>query len=219
MRFILSLLVIFTALTTQATIKGSPFEPEVDARFNVLENQTAGGTLADSKLLVGNSSNVSTARTISGDVTIGNTGVTAIGANKVLETMIKAQSADGLHLKRIARATYDVAVNLGTVAAHGLGVSLPANAIIVRSWFYVVTQFVDAGSGTVAISCEDANNIKTATDITGSAAGAIVEGESTGAASAFKASIAAACEITATVATAAQTAGKLIVFVEYVVAE
>jgi hypothetical protein len=72
-------------------------------------------------------------------------------------------------------------------------------------------------SGTVALSCEDANNIKTATDITGSSANAFVEGASTGAASAFVRGIGAACEITATVATATQDAGKLVGWVEYVV--
>lgn len=124
---------------------------------------------------------------------------------------------DGNPALRVARFTYDTAVNGGTIGARGLGVFLPANAMIVRSYLYVVTQFVDGGSGTVALSCEDANNIKTATDITGSAAGAFIEGQSTGAASAFVASIAARCEINATVAGADQTAGKLIGFVEYVV--
>ena len=130
-----------------------------------------------------------------------------------------AYTVEGISNRRIARVTYDVATDLGTVGAHALGVTLPAKSIITRSWFYTDTQFVDAGSGTVALHCEDANNIKTATDITGNAVGSIVEGESTGAASAFKASIGAACEITATVATASQTAGKLTLFVEYVVAD
>lgn len=126
-------------------------------------------------------------------------------------------TSEGISNLRIARVTYDVTADGGGTGAHGLGVTLPAKSIIIRSWFYIDVQFVDAGSGTVALSCEDANNIKTATDITGSAVGAIVEGESTGAASAFKASIGAACEITATVATAAQSAGKLTLYVMYVI--
>lgn len=138
-----------------------------------------------------------------------------------LQALPAAQSytAEGISNLRIARVTYDVATDLGTVGAHALGVTLPAKAIIVRSWFFVDTQFVDGGVGTVALHCEDANNIKTATDITGSAAGAFVEGQSTGAASAFVGSIAAACEVTATVAGADQTAGKLTAFIEYVVTD
>lgn len=128
-----------------------------------------------------------------------------------------APTTEGISNLRIARVTYDVATDLGTVAAHGLGVTLPAKSIIIRSWLYIDTLFVDAGAGTVAISCEDANNIKTATDFTASSAGDLVEGESTGASSAFKKSIAAACEVTATVATAAQTAGKATVWIQYVV--
>lgn len=135
----------------------------------------------------------------------------------------ESHGSDGYMQKRIIRATYDVAVDGGTIAAHGLGVTIPANAIIVRSWFYTVTQFVDAGSGTVAIHCETANNIFSAADITGNADGVLVDGvqqafatfDGTGAAGI----LGAACEPTATVATAAQTAGKLVLFIEYMVAE
>lgn len=123
---------------------------------------------------------------------------------------------NGKNVQRVARAVYDVSVHGGTIAAHPLGVFLPKKSIITRSYFYTDTQFTDGGAGTVALSCEDANNIKTATDITGNAAGSFVEGASTGAASAFVGSIAEGCEITATVAGAAQSTGKLTLFVEYV---
>jgi len=45
-------------------------------------------SLASGKILIGNSSNVAAAVTPSGDVTISNAGVTAIGANKVLNAML-----------------------------------------------------------------------------------------------------------------------------------
>jgi len=143
--------------------------------------------------------------------------------NSVGKISSLAASADGSMQKRIARATYDVAVDGGAAAAYGLGITIPANAIMVRSWFYTVTQFVDAGSGTVALSCETANNIFSAADITGNADGVLVDGvqqafatfDGTGAAGI----LGSACELTATVATAAQTAGKLILFVEYLIAE
>jgi hypothetical protein len=47
-------------------------------------------TLADGTIIVGSGSNVGAAVTPSGDVTITNAGVTAIGANKVLTAMISA---------------------------------------------------------------------------------------------------------------------------------
>lgn len=54
-------------------------------------NPAAGGlsnTLLDGRIFVGNSSNIATGVAMSGDTTISNTGVVAIGANKVLSSMI-----------------------------------------------------------------------------------------------------------------------------------
>jgi hypothetical protein len=45
-------------------------------------------TLATGKVYLGNSSNVATEVTLSGDVTIDNAGVSAIGASKVLSSMV-----------------------------------------------------------------------------------------------------------------------------------
>lgn len=100
---------------------------------------------------------------------------------------------------------------------HGLGVYLPAGAVIVRSYLYVNTQLADSGSGTVAFHCEDANNIKTATDMTGTADAGWIEGQSTGATSAFVGSIAASCEIKATIGGVDLSAGKITGFVQYLI--
>lgn len=54
-------------------------------------NPAAGGlsnTLLDGRIFVGNSSNIATGVAMSGDTTISNTGVVAIGANKVLSSMM-----------------------------------------------------------------------------------------------------------------------------------
>jgi hypothetical protein len=128
-----------------------------------------------------------------------------------------SQATDGLLVKRIARATYDVAVDLGTIAPHLLGVTLPANAIINNGVIQIKTQFADAGTGTVALSCGSAT-ILTAADITGSAAEAVVATTITSGATAVDVGT-SACELTATVAGAAQTQGKLVLFVEYYVSE
>jgi len=134
-----------------------------------------------------------------------------------INDMTAAYTAEGINVKRIARITYDTATDGGGIGAHALGVTLPAKSLITEAYMYTDTQFVDAGSGTVAISCEDANNIYTATDITGNAAGTIVQG--TASYDAKVNSIANACEVTATVSTATQTSGKLTIFVEYVVTD
>ncbi len=61
------------------------------ANATFVANPAAGGlsnTLLDGRIFVGNASNVATGVLPSGDVTISNAGVTAIGANKVLSSMI-----------------------------------------------------------------------------------------------------------------------------------
>lgn len=123
---------------------------------------------------------------------------------------------DGILLMRIARATYDVTVDGGTVGTHALGVTLPAASVITRSWMRFGPAFSDSGSGTVAIHCEDANNILSAADLTVHPTGGFLEGASTGATAAMKAGIAADCPIIATVATTAQLTGRVTVWIEYV---
>lgn len=159
--------VLFTFLfsfTSHAELKGAPFGPAGDARFNELEK----------------------------------------GKLNVLKAVYDVSS--GLH-----SGTSGATVNLG--------VYLPAKALIVRSYIYVVTQLVDGGTGTLAFQCEDANNIKTATDMTGTAAAGFIEGQSTGAASAFKAAIGSRCQMQAVVAGATISAGKLDVYVEYMITD
>lgn len=140
-------------------------------------------------------------------------------AEAVNGTSSTVQAAEGSLLHRVAHALYDTGGSStvgGAIGPHATGVSLPAKAIITRSYMEVETQFVDAGSGTVAVSCQTANNIYSAADITGVTAGQFIEGVSTGASTAFQ-KITSDCAITATVAGAAQSAGKLHIFVEYVV--
>ncbi len=70
--------------------------------------------LASARLLVGSAGNVATAVDVTGDVTISNAGVTAIGANKVADTMIR-QSAGLSVIGRSANTTGNVAdITAGT---------------------------------------------------------------------------------------------------------
>lgn len=131
-------------------------------------------------------------------------------------------TADGLGGLRVARATYDVSTTLalGTVGAHGLGVTLPIKAVVVGGFLQVNTAFTSGGSGTLALKVESANDIISAAAVSGapfSTTGqkAIIPKantpESTGVA------LTAAREITATVATADLTAGKGTLFLYYVI--
>lgn len=150
-------------------------------------------------------------------------------SNEILEVygpFIETPEVDGLQAKRIVRATFDPSANAGerTIGAHGLGVTLPDNAIIVRSWYEVVTTFTSAtDAATIALGVPTDGSgagIKAAVAISNGAnpydAGN-VEGIQTGTAANFHTKLTAARELTATVAVEALTAGKLILFVEYVI--
>ncbi len=126
-------------------------------------------------------------------------------------------TSEGAYASKVVRFIFDTASGNGAIGTHALGATLPKGAVITDSFFKIITQFTDTGAGTVALHCEDANNIYSAADITGSSANAFLQGASTGGTTSFKRDIAAACTITATVATVNQDAGKLIGWVRYVV--
>lgn len=182
-----------------------------------------GPALDSGKILVGNSSNVAAAFTPSGDVTISNAGVTAIGAGKVTEAQLAAANTSGLHVPRVARIIWDPTGVAGdrTVASHASGVTIPANAIIRQVWFYTKTSLVSTGNnGTIAVQCNNANDIFSAADIdaTTGVAGSIGTGVPIGTAATML-KVTTACDITFVVGTNAFTGGKMDWFIEYVIAE
>jgi hypothetical protein len=135
-----------------------------------------------------------------------------------------AAVADGLGRVRVARATYDISGgDDGTVGSHGLGVTIPDNAIILDGVIDVITTFDDGDddSATIAIQVEGANDIVTATAISGGSdiwdAGLqdiIPDGTATNMVKTTDDR-----EITAVVADDEIDAGKLVVFLRYVVSE
>jgi hypothetical protein len=146
------------------------------------------------------------------------TNVTNIAANTALTAGTTSPSSDGNNASRVARATWDFAVDGGS-GAIDLGVDIPANALINLAYFYTVTQVTDSGSGTGALHCEDANNLFSAADVTGNGDGTVVLGIPQNTSATMVKAIAADCDLTWTIATAAATAGKLIFFVHYTVVE
>lgn len=130
---------------------------------------------------------------------------------------------DGLNALRVARATFDPTGNSAhrTIAAHTLGVTLPNKAIVVGGFVQVVTVLDSADhSGSVAISIQSANDLITASAISGApysttGAKAIVPKSNTPESTGII--LTAARTVTATVTTTALTVGKLVVFLHYVV--
>jgi hypothetical protein len=128
----------------------------------------------------------------------------------------------------VARFTYDTAskdslgVSNKTVAAHGTGVILPKNAVIVGGFVDVNTAFTTSASGTVAISVEGANDIITAGIVSSApystiGTKAIVPKANTPESTSVKCTVDR--EIVCTVATGALTAGKLTGFLYYVLSD
>ena len=140
-----------------------------------------------------------------------------------------AAATDGLGTLKVARFTFNptaVAADR-TVAAHALGGTIPDNAIILGGFIEILTTFASTAGGvdkaTIALSVNAANDLVTATaietDTTWDAvAGKVMVPDAlnvAGVATAIK--LTAARQVTATVGTAALTAGKLVGWLFYVV--
>lgn len=169
MKLLLAFILVFATAPCFAKIKNSPFIPEVDKRFDVLE---VANSLA--------------------------TGV-------------------GLYNAQVAHDYWDQTVGTnGAVGAHTLSVTLPANAIIQQAYTYSVLTPATGTSATLALSCGSAT-ILTAADVTGRTTGTITANNQTGTAATMSNVGSSACVVTATVAVGTFTAGKLDIFIDYVI--
>jgi len=161
-------------------------------------------------------------------------------ANKSGVTRTKRE---GTVVREIAVATFDPSANTAErpIAAYGLGVYIPDNAVITRAWVDVVTTFTSAGAdaGTIALHVQAADDIVAAIAISDASnvwdagihgskigfpaiAGSTASDTALEVAALFAASMLKTTdvrEITATVATQALTAGKLNVYLEYTISD
>jgi hypothetical protein len=164
-----SIALLSISLPSHARFMGAPFIPEVDKRFNALENPSVN------------------------------------------------QPLNGLWSLQVARAQYDVAVVGGTssATAKSLGVTLPKNSIIWDGTIYVDTAFVGSSS-TVALLCGSAA-ILPAQGITSWSSGNIKAISAVGTAATAEDVGTSACAISVKNGTASTTAGKLTLWLQYVV--
>lgn len=149
-----------------------------------------------------------------------------LAALAVSEGKLAAPSADGLHPTRIARATYDLAVLGGVQGVIALGVTLPDNAIVTRAWYEVLTTLqsaTDAATVSVDIPTDDVAGIVAAIaidDISDPWDAGLHEAIQDGTATNYSTKTTAARELSITIAGGEDlTAGKFIVFCEYVVSD
>jgi hypothetical protein len=144
--------------------------------------------------------------------------------------------------RELAVATFNPSANTGerTVDAHGLGVYIPSKAVITKVWYDVVTTFTSAtDAATVALHAQSANDILAAIAISDASnvldagihgskigypaiAGSTASDTAVEVAALFAATMVkmtAERELTATVAVEALTAGKMNIYVEYVISD
>ena len=208
------------------------------AELNLIDGSVAGTAVASKALVLGADKNVDVLAVA--DLKLGagaGTSVTSTAAELNILDGVTATAAelnkaadadsllvDGLIRYGVARATFDPSANAGerTIAAHDLGVTLPDNAIVIGGFVDVITTFTSGTDvGTVAISVEGANDIVSAIAINDGGnpwdAGkqAIIPKANTPESTGVKTTAARA--ITATVAVEELTAGKLVLFLLYVV--
>lgn len=150
---------------------------------------------------------------------------------------------NGTVVQEMAVATFDPSGDAAQrpVGAYGLGVFIPANAIITEVMVDVVTTFASASAdaGTIALHAQSAGDIVAAIAISDSSnvwdaglRGSKIGFPSLGADAAHDSAVEVAAlfagtavkttairEITATVATAALTAGKANIFVKYLISD
>lgn len=97
--------------------------------------------LASGQIIVGSSGGVATDVAMSGDVTIGNTGVTAIGAGKVTNAMVAPNTLDGTVVKSVAAANVIGGIPLLFVFTLSAG-ALAANAIVTTHKIRVLDAYL-----------------------------------------------------------------------------
>ena len=139
------------------------------------------------------------------------------------EVTLATPSITNLGVQRTALGVYDFAVDGGT-GAIAISAAIPDNAIIQRVDYEVITTFTSPTSdaATIALSINSANDLVTAVDIADSGspfdAGAPVVTAVTGATAAFV-KLTAARQVTLTIGVEDVTAGKMRVYVQYVLSE
>ena len=210
---------------TDATLANISFS---DTQIKIKRGTAAEWTAANPVLEAGELGYVSDTNTLKvGDGTRAYSSLNAlvVSTGAINEAMLSGYGIDGLHAKRIARATYDFDVDGGEVGDIGLGVTLPDNAIITRSWYKVLTSFTSAESTAevcLSIPTDDVAGIAASTALSAEGdnwAAGFHSGIQDGQVLNFSEQTTAARELTLTIDVQDLTAGKLILFCEYVVLE
>lgn len=134
--------------------------------------------------------------------------------------------SDNTYRKMSGRVTYDFAEHGGAISTIGLGVKIPDNAIITRAYYEVITTLSSSSAELATVSIDIPTD-----DVAGILAAIAISHGSTpwdagnhdciqnGAIGNFTAKTTAEREISVTIAVEAVTAGKFILFFDYIMSE
>lgn len=140
--------------------------------------------------------------------------------NKIEPNQLKSYGADGEHLERVIRCTYDFDEHGGSSAsAIDLGCDLPANAVVEKVWGVVEGTVLDDTNNqlTMALQCEDSGNLMHARKPSLHATGTVLITDVGGSATSIVRGIAAKCDVSAVFAVSEAVVGKIIFFIKYFV--
>ena len=138
-------------------------------------------------------------------------------------------ATDGTPELKISRTTFDFAVDGGTHNTdYDMGVDLPDNAVVTRAWYEVITTFQSGGTDAVVMGIglptDDAQGIIAFASISSGTPwdAGYHEAIQTGTAANFSTKTTAARAVTFSISSSAAgdiTAGKLVLFLEYVISD
>jgi len=130
-----------------------------------------------------------------------------------------AYDVDGHQMRRVARATYNVAASatMGDIGDHASGVILPDNAVVTRAWIDTITALDSAADGaSISVTAESAADVCAVT-VEANVSGFFDCLTDTSTGLYFKTT--EGRDITFTIADESLTTGKIVLFLEYVVSE
>jgi len=120
---ILIILGLITAgVIANADLRGSPFQPHDDRRYNESEG------LASAEIFVGDSAGARSEVAVTGDITISNTGVTALGAGVIVAADITLTDAQ-LFVGNGSNVAADVALSGDATLANTGALTIAAGAV------------------------------------------------------------------------------------------
>jgi len=161
-------------------------DPNISATAGIAYSKLA--SLTSGNILVGSATNVATSTAVSGDVTISNTGVTAIATGVIVNTDINASA--GISFSKLASLTSgnilvgsslnvptSTAVS-GDITISNTGVTAISSGVIVDGDISASAAISDTKLGTISTAGKVSNSATTATDL--NTASAIVARDASG---------------------------------------